>query len=52
MVKAIGQWLLTPFDHLIKFEDGHIEHIVTVDGLPQGRPIGPLGLLTWATQIH
>ena len=42
MAKAIGQWLLTPFDHVIRFEDGHLEHVSTVDGLPQGCPSAPL----------
>ena len=42
LVKSIGQWLCTPFDHIIKFEDGHLEHVTTEDGLPQGCPSAPL----------
>ena len=44
LVTPIGQRLVHPLDHIPRIQYGNIEHILSVDDLPQGYPSAPLGI--------
>ena len=42
LLTPVGQWLVQPLDHIVRRQEGNVEHIVSTDGLPQGCPSAPL----------